>query len=143
MQIYFHETYIHRTARAAVVLDMLRAIIAAVLLSACTSPIAELAGDPVQYALDSYQGELPEACVERALDIEFVEVELSVVRERCNSQRAVGCVEKYDAVSSRALIARGEKADTYAHEAMHIILRCATGDGDATHSRDEWHTKWL
>lgn len=121
---------------------MLRALITALLLSACTAPIAELEQDPVQYALDSY-GDVSEACLERALNIEFVVLPLERVRERCNSQRAVGCVEKYDAVSSRALVAEGEGADTYAHEAMHIILRCERGDGDASHSDHVWHEKFL
>lgn len=120
---------------------MLRIILTASLLSACSAPLAKLTQDPIEYALEVY-GDVSPACEARVRAIEFEVAPLEDVRNRCQNQRALGCVEKYDAVGARALIAEGEGLDTYAHEAMHILLRCEWRQ-DPGHIHEVWRAPYL
>ena len=99
-------------------------------------------GDPSGYALQAFEdvyGTAPRStCVARVHSLRVVYESAERISAECGLLGSEGC-QKYAADGSDvAYVADNHSTWVVAHEVMHMILRCETGEADVAHASDVW-----
>lgn len=92
---------------------------------------------PLQWAIDEWGMPVSPACLERLEAVEVAHLPPAELHVVCGSVEAFGC--SFKARDEIYVSTEARDPDfVLAHEYMHILLDCETGDSDHAHKRAVW-----